>query len=215
MERSYTDEELTHIDGHLGCTFEGREYSAYEATQKQRSIERSIRKQKRLKAAYEEAGLTEEAQNAGIRLQRLNQQYRAFSKAAGLPLQRERMRVDYPWDITDIKKFSPLKEYQGKIQVVGQFSAKEYVVKLDPPTISGTTKHFLDNLANKTDRARLTVEAIQGIINNSKIVLFQPNNKTLKFLADNGYAVLNMQGKIVTAVPERLRKKYRDYLEGT
>lgn len=215
MERSYTDEELTHIDGHLGCTFEGREYSAYEATQKQRSIERSIRKQKRLKAAYEEAGLTEEAQNAGIRLQRLNQQYRAFSKAAGLPLQRERMRVDYPWDITDIKKFSPLKEYQGKIQIVGQFSAKEYVVKLDPPTISGTTKHFLDNLANKTDRARLTVEAIQGIINNSKIVLFQPNNKTLKFLADNGYAVLNMQGKIVTAVPERLRKKYRDYLEGT
>lgn len=214
MERSYTDEELTHIDDHLGCTFEGRKYSAYEATQKQRSIERSIRKQKRLKAAYEEAGLTEEAQNAGIRLQRLNQQYRAFSKAAGLPLQRERMRVDYPWDITDIKKFSPLKEYQGKIQVVGQFSAKEYVVKLNPPSIAGIRGHFEENLRSRSDRAGLTVAAAQSIINNSKLVLYQSDRETLKFLSDNGYVILNMSNEIVTAVPEKLRGKYKRYLEG-
>lgn len=212
-ERTYTDQELANIDP-PPIEFEGRKYSAYEATQMQRRIEATIRKQKRLKTAYEAAGLTDKATAANIRLRRLNEKYRAFSKAAGLPEQRERMKVQYPWDITDIKEFAPLKEYHGDIRVVGQFSAKEYVVKLDPPAISGVTQHFSDNLANRPDRAGLTIEAVQGIINSSKIVLYQPSNNTLKFLADNGYAVLNMQGKIVTAVPERLRKKYRDYLEG-
>lgn len=75
--------------------FEGREYDDYQATQKQRQIERTIRKQKRLKAAYEAAGLSEEAAAAGSRLRILNKKYRDFSKAAGLPEQRERMRVLY------------------------------------------------------------------------------------------------------------------------
>ena len=37
-----------------------------------------------------------EAQATNIRLRRLNQKYKAFSKAAGLPEQRERMKVLYP-----------------------------------------------------------------------------------------------------------------------
>ena len=73
--------------------FEGREYDDYQATQKQRQIERTIRKQKRRKAAYEAAGLTEDAQAANIRLGRLSEKYRQFSRAAGLPEQRERLKV--------------------------------------------------------------------------------------------------------------------------
>lgn len=75
--------------------FEGREYDDYQATQQQRKIERTIRKLKRRKVAFEAAGLTEDAQAANIRLRRLNQEYKAFSKAAGLPEQRERMKVIY------------------------------------------------------------------------------------------------------------------------
>lgn len=83
--------------------FEGREYDDYQATQKQRQIERAIRKLKRRKAAFEAAGLTKDAQAANIRLRRLNQEYKAFSKAAGLPEQRERTRVLYV-DGTGAKK---------------------------------------------------------------------------------------------------------------
>ena len=194
--------------------FEGREYDDYQATQKQRQIERTVRKLKRHKTAFEAAGLTEDAQAANIRLRRLNAEYRAFSRAAGLPEQRERMRIEYQGDITDIKKFTPLKEYHGDIKVVDQFSPREYVVKLDPPSISGVTQHFAENLMNRPDRADLTIEAAQSIINSSKLVLYQPSNITLKFLSDNGYVVLNMQRKMVTAVPEKLRKKYRNYLGG-
>ena len=59
-ERTYTDGQLEHIDDGHGCTFDGKEYTAYEATQMQRRIERTVRKLKREKAAYSAAGLHEE-----------------------------------------------------------------------------------------------------------------------------------------------------------
>ena len=94
-ERTYTDKQLSHIDDGLGCEFEGTTYSAYEATQQQRKIERTIRKLKREKAAYNAAGLSEKEQAVSIRLRRLNAKYKAFSKRAGLPEQKERLKVLY------------------------------------------------------------------------------------------------------------------------
>jgi len=94
-ERTYTDEQLAHIDDGLGCEFDGKKYTAYEATQMQRRIERQIRAQKKLKNAYKAAGLSDEATAANIKLRRLNSKYRQFSKAAGLPEQPERTKVLY------------------------------------------------------------------------------------------------------------------------
>lgn len=94
-ERTYTEEQLEHIDDGLGCTFEGKTYAAYEATQEQRKVERTIRKLKREKASYNAAGLTDEERAVNIKLRRLNAKYKGFSKAAGLPEQRERMKVLY------------------------------------------------------------------------------------------------------------------------
>lgn len=94
-ERTYTDEQLEHIDEGLGCTYDGKTYTAYEATQMQRRVERQIRAQKRLVNAYKSAGLTDDATVANIKLRRLNGKYREFSKAAGLPEQRDRMKVLY------------------------------------------------------------------------------------------------------------------------
>lgn len=94
-ERTYTDEQLAHIDDDLGCEFDGKKYTAYEATQMQRRVEREVRKLKREKAAYKAAGLREEEQAVNIRLRRLNAKYKAFSAEAGLPEQRERMKVLY------------------------------------------------------------------------------------------------------------------------
>lgn len=94
-ERTYTDEQLAHIDDDLGCEFDGKKYTAYEATQMQRRVEREERKLKREKAAYKAAGLHEDETAVNIRLRRLNAKYKAFSVAAGLPEQRERMEVLY------------------------------------------------------------------------------------------------------------------------
>lgn len=94
-ERTYTDEQLEHIDDGLGCTFDGKSYTAYEATQMQRRVEREVRRLKREKSAYKAAELHEDETAANIRLRRLNAKYKAFSASAGLPEQRERMKVLY------------------------------------------------------------------------------------------------------------------------
>lgn len=97
-ERTYTDKQLAHIDDGLGCTYDGKTYTAYEATQMQRRVERQIRAQKRLVNAYKAAGLTDDDAVANIKLRRLNAKYRGFSKAAGLAEQPERLKVLYQND---------------------------------------------------------------------------------------------------------------------
>ena len=94
-ERTYTDEQLAHIDDGHDVEFEGKHYTAYRCTQKQRQIERTVRKLKREQTAYKSAGLTEEEQAVAARIRRLNAEYKAFSDAANLPMQRERMKVVY------------------------------------------------------------------------------------------------------------------------
>lgn len=93
MERTYSDRQLRHIDDGRDADFEGRHYTAYEATQKQREIERTVRKLERRSIAFEAQGNTEEAQAAQAQQRRLRKKYREFSKAADLPLQTERMRI--------------------------------------------------------------------------------------------------------------------------
>lgn len=90
--RAYTDEQLANIDP-PPFEYQGKTYTAYEATQKQRQIETSMRKYKRDVIGYEAAGLTEDAQDAAIKLGRLSKEYKAFSKAAGLRTQPERAQV--------------------------------------------------------------------------------------------------------------------------
>lgn len=76
-------------------TFEGKVYDDYSASQQQRRIEREMRKQQRILTAQKAAGLKADAKNTRILIKRLSEEYTEFSKAAGLPEQRERMRVLY------------------------------------------------------------------------------------------------------------------------
>ena len=103
-ERTYTDAELETMkpENRPKIQFEGREYDDYQATQKQRQIERTVRKLKCRKTAFEATSLTEDTQSANIRLHCPNAEYRAFSRAAGLPEQRERIKELYA-DINSTK----------------------------------------------------------------------------------------------------------------
>lgn len=95
-EPTYSRADLDAMKGeNRKFTFEGKEYDGYTATQEQRKVERTIRKLKREKAAYNAAGLSEKEQAVSIRLRRLNAKYKAFSKRAGLPEQKERLKVLY------------------------------------------------------------------------------------------------------------------------
>lgn len=91
-ERTYTDEELANIDP-PPKSYQGREYNAYAATQKQRQIETAIRQTKRELVAYEKSGAEEEYTDAAVRYRRLTEAYRDFSKSMGLPTQPERAQI--------------------------------------------------------------------------------------------------------------------------
>lgn len=91
----YSEQELEAFrqDNARGISYEGRHYTKYEATQKQRALERAQRLQKRRFLTAEATGDTEAAQVAATHLQALRGQYRRFSKAAGLRTQAERIEV--------------------------------------------------------------------------------------------------------------------------
>ena len=134
-ERTYTDEQLAHIDDGLGCTFDGKIYTAYEATQMQRRVERQIRAQKRIVNAYKATGLTDDATAANVKLFRLNAKYKAFSKAAGLPEQRERTKVLYQTDVKTIvnaEKSAIMEKKADKgsssVQTIGKIDIEKYRV---------------------------------------------------------------------------------------
>lgn len=95
-EATYSQADLDAMKGeNRKFKFEGQEYDGYTATQEQRSIERTIRKLKREETAYNAAGLHNKELAVSIRIKRLSAKYKAFSRAAGLPEQRERMKVLY------------------------------------------------------------------------------------------------------------------------
>lgn len=84
--RAYTDEQLKNIDN-PPFTYEGKRYTHYEATQRQRELETAMRKTKREIIAYDAAGLKNDFTAASIRLNMQKEAYKAFSEAAGLPMQ--------------------------------------------------------------------------------------------------------------------------------
>jgi hypothetical protein len=95
-EPTYSQADLDAMKGeNRKFVFDGKEYDGYTATQMQRSIERQIRKQRRLRDAYKAAGLKDDETAANIKLRRLNAKYKEFSRAAGLPEQSERLQVLY------------------------------------------------------------------------------------------------------------------------
>lgn len=91
----YTEEELEEFrqQNEEGVTFEGKHYTLYEATQRQRKFERSIRKQKRRILVDEATEDKDKLQTDQIRLVRLRQEYARFSKGVGLPMQHARMET--------------------------------------------------------------------------------------------------------------------------
>lgn len=133
MERTYTDDQLAAID-RPPFKFEDRTYTAYQATQKQREIERTIRRLKREKTAFEAAGLQGDAQAVNIRLQRLRAKYKEFSKAAGLPEQLERMMVTY----TD--GFSESKAVALKTQRAAEAPIREAIKNGEYPLVINSEK---------------------------------------------------------------------------
>lgn len=91
-ERTYTDEQLKNIDP-PDFEYAGKKYNAYQATQRQREIERALRKVKRELLAFDAVGDNESYLTSAVKYQKLIELYKDFSKSAGLTSQIERGNI--------------------------------------------------------------------------------------------------------------------------
>lgn len=90
--RTYTDKQLKNIDP-PPIEYNGKKYTHYEATQRQRRLETAMRKTKRELIAYDGAGLKDDFTAKSVLLRRQREEYVNFSNAAGLRQQTERAGV--------------------------------------------------------------------------------------------------------------------------
>ena len=119
-EPQYTNEELEQMrqDNEKGIVYEGKHYTVYEATQRQRKLERSIRKQKREVLIDEATGDKDKLQQDQIRLVRYREEYNRFSKAAGLPMQHERAELaGFTWKRGKAAEQIAEKKFQEALEI--------------------------------------------------------------------------------------------------
>lgn len=96
-ERKYTDEWLDEQNSKENTAVEygGKEYTVYEATQRQRSLETTMRAQREKIKLLEEGGADENSIIAAkARYFKTSDEYTRFSEAMDLPQQRERVFID-------------------------------------------------------------------------------------------------------------------------
>lgn len=124
----YTPEELEDMrrENEDGVTFEGKHYTLYEATQRQRKFERAIRDRKRRILIDETVGDKDKLQNDQIRLQVLKQEYTRFSKGVGLPMQHARMeKAGFDWKKGKAAEKTALEVAKANAQKYDKFDISE------------------------------------------------------------------------------------------
>lgn len=96
-ERTYTDEQLDKMkaEENTPCEYGGKQYTKYEALQRQRRLETTMRAQRQQIKLLQEGGVNEEdIINARCRYRGTSAEYARFSNAMNLPQQRGRVTVD-------------------------------------------------------------------------------------------------------------------------
>lgn len=96
-KRLYTDEELDRMNAEENTPreYNGKQYTVYEATQRQRQLETKLRRKREEIALLEKGGASEDdILAAKAKYHALSHEYAQFSKAMDLPQQRERISVD-------------------------------------------------------------------------------------------------------------------------
>lgn len=126
-ERTYTDKELKEWADKENTPkeYNGKEYTTYEASQKQRKMELLLRKQREDIKLFQESGLNEDdIINAKSKYRATMNEYVDFSKKMGLPQQMERVYTSK--NKSDIIKQNTVKKEAGDLRYIGKIDKEKY-----------------------------------------------------------------------------------------
>ena len=203
----YTEEQLRAFqeDNAKGITYEGKHYTGYEATQKQRQIERSMRVQKNRILVSRSTGDALCEQTAQIRLQMLDRHYKAFSKAAGLPMQQERTWVAGFGPEQAKEAAATYQEFEKqkkdaiiieKIREAGNFK-KAAEIHLTPTPIDINTLGFDDTHINKERDHSVTKEQAIQWMKDARISVTVWGGQFERYYSFEGAAYVNLEGHYI------------------
>lgn len=154
-ERMYSDEWLDEMNREENTPkiFKGKEYTAYEARQHQRYIERCMRAQREKVELLKEGGADkDEVMLARCKYQAQLDEYKHFSKVMKLPEQRERIYYDMKGRIAPTKRqmnefFARQAEKKAASmnRKINREKAEDGHEIIDDRTYKKLTKEFLEN----------------------------------------------------------------------
>ena len=119
-EMTYTDQQLDELNAEENkkVKYNGKEYTKYEALQRQRRLETTMRAQRQKIKLLEEAGADEDdIINARCRYRGTSQEYTRFSREMGLPQQRERVTSDGLGNV-GVGKYKKTVDNSGKSDII-------------------------------------------------------------------------------------------------
>ncbi len=186
---------------------------AYDLSQKQRKIERTIRADKLKVKGLREAidcvedetlkkELSEDYEKASARLSMHNAEYNHFCENNGLKRYDDRLSIA-KWNRSEAMKAVHAAKYynatealkkmreSGIIRTTGKYT-KDFVV---PQNLNFESAHLIERMKERN----LSKEYIYDIINNPNVVLSTRRGKQYVFYSEKGFAAVNVDGKIQTA----------------
>lgn len=165
-EPQFTPEELEAMRrrNEEGFVIDGKHYTGYEATRRQRGLERTLRKQKRKILIDEKTGDKEKLAIDQTRYVVANDEYHRFSKAAGLRLQHERANVP---GFGPKQHSAAEKRYAQRVAEVGEVAATQNWHTI--PVAGGQTETKYRRIQHKLQNENNPVDEANRIINENVI----------------------------------------------
>ncbi len=214
-ERSYTDEELAQMNAEENkpVKYGDKEYTKYEALQRQRKLETAMRAQRQKIHLLEEAGADkEDIINARCRYRGTSQEYTRFSKAMGLPQQRERVNADGLGNI-GVGKYSKAvdkNEKYGIMNVGSDDVALEYQrYGRNKNTLVNSTYIESGEYRRKFDNATDNAEVNKALYDNAKKALKHRSGTAFEDM----YWIDSNTGKTILAVEDSKEERAIIYNE--
>lgn len=196
---------------------DGKEYTYYQATQKQRQMERNIRATKReIEAQNKLGGSTTELKS---KLKAQTNEYKRFSNKAGLKPRDNRLRVEK--GSFDIKKTKAYDRYLHEKVAERNYSsivnrAKDDIIKLDLQFFASKEKQYGKKIgkhaqdfgldaSKEADRLKMEniIADIVGNRNEIRIGTWRgQRNEVLFFIKDNDVVLTKMDGEFITVLKD-------------
>lgn len=154
-EPTYTQEQLDEMNAkeREKHEFRGKEYNMYEATQRQRKLETAMRSQRQKIKLLQDGGADEDdIITARAKYRVMSKEYTDFSKAMGLPQQRERVTIDGLGNIGVGKYTHDVRESR----------TNDLFYIIPPPKGDSIQPKSLFNELNKTEIGKETIEYIKS-----------------------------------------------------